>query len=106
MAPDSEGSAASMNSCSVLKLKPTLFRRTVTVLHTIHTAKASSSAGTEIHRLRVAIFCPTLLQNCASSGRQSVITGPLGGCNAAIDRSRVDMVILLGRPGARTHPCP
>src|SRR5690554_5418275 len=96
VAPDKEGNAASMNSCSVLKLKPMLFRRTVTVLHTIHTAKANSSAGTEIHRLRVAILCPTSLQKCGFSGRQSVITAPLGGWKSATVLSRVDMLILLG----------
>ncbi|MCY1446144.1 hypothetical protein D3C76_1279980 [compost metagenome] len=76
VAPEIDGSAASMNSWSLLKAKPTLFRRTVTVLHTIHTEKARSSAGIDIHRLRVAMFLPDAAQNSASSGRQSISSGP------------------------------
>nr|BFE96624.1 hypothetical protein GCM10020185_71600 [Pseudomonas brassicacearum subsp. brassicacearum] len=71
VAPDSPGNAASQNSWSVLKLKPMAFRRTITVLQTIHTAKANSSAGMEIHRLRRAVSLPLLPQKAGSSGRQS-----------------------------------
>ena len=63
----------------------------MTVLHTIHTAKASNSAGIEIHRLRVAVFLPLAPQNAGSSGRQSWITGPDSGFCA------IDMIILLCR---------
>ncbi|MCY1437104.1 hypothetical protein D9M71_532530 [compost metagenome] len=65
-----------MNSWSLLKVKPTLFRRTVTVLQTIHTEKARSSAGMDIHRLRLAMRLPEVAQNSASSGRQSTNSGP------------------------------
>ncbi|MOA14429.1 hypothetical protein D3C78_1345300 [compost metagenome] len=71
MAPDSPGKAASRNSWSEVKLKPIAFKRTITVLQTIHTAKANSSAGMEIHKLRVAVFLPLRPQNAGSSGRQS-----------------------------------
>ncbi|MNC66925.1 hypothetical protein D3C81_1782340 [compost metagenome] len=95
MAPDRPGKAASQNSWSVLKVKPMAFRRTITVLQTIHTAKASSSAGIEIHRLRVAVFLPLRPQNAGSSGRQSCMTGPASGC------LRTDMVFSLGNAGKR-----
>ncbi len=77
VAPEIDGSAASRNSWSLLKLKPAAFRRTVTVLQIIHTAKASSSAGIEIHRLRAAMRLPVRAQNSGSSGRQSTSSGPL-----------------------------
>ena len=84
----------------MVKLKPKAFRRTITVLHTIHTAKARSSAGIEIHRLRVAIALPVDAQNCGSSGRQSWIAGPcLDGLPAA-GLTRTVMVILQKNQGA------
>src|SRR5690606_35144699 len=103
VAPDSPGSAASQNSWSVLKAKPMAFRRTITVLHTIHTAKARNSAGIEIHRLRVAMALPTEPQKCGSSGRQSSITGPCrGGCPIA-GFLVADMLSLLQASGSGTH---
>src|SRR5690606_15657376 len=101
VAPDSPGSAASQNSWSVVKVKPMLFRRTVTALHTIHTAKASSSAGMEIHRLRVAMRLPVSAQKAASSGRQSWITGPaLGG---GTNLFKAVMMVSSSGSGRRRH---
>ena len=54
-APDTEGNAVSMNSCSVVKSNPTFGKFTATALNNIHTQNASSKQGTEIHRLRLAI---------------------------------------------------
>src|SRR5690349_21058831 len=95
VAPDSPGSAASQNSWSVLKLKPMAFKRTITVLQTIHTAKANSSAGMEIHRLRRAVCLPLRPQKAGSSGRQSWMTGPFSGV------CRTDMFFSLGNAGKR-----
>ena len=44
---------------------------------TIQTENANSRFGIDIHRLRFAIFLPDRAQKSASSGRQSLITGPL-----------------------------
>ena len=61
VAPDRPGSAASQNSWSVVKLKPTAGSLATTTDHTIQTAKDSSSAGIEIQRLRRAIARPGAL---------------------------------------------
>src|SRR5687768_8720361 len=85
VAPDSAGSAASQNSWSVLKAKPTLGRLTVTAENIIHTAKASSSAGTEIARLRLAMDLPVASQKAGSSGRQS--------CRIALPRLAAGLIV-------------
>src|SRR3990167_8366046 len=74
VAPDRAGRAASQNSWSVVKAKPISFSLATTIDQTIHTEKASRRLGTEIHRLRVAIFLPVAAQKSGSSGRQSVST--------------------------------
>ena len=67
VAPDSAGRAASQNSWSSLKVKPTSLSLTVTAENIIHTANASSSAGIEIQRFRRAMRCPVADQNAGSS---------------------------------------
>ena len=89
VAPDSPGIAASQNSWSVVNLKPTAGSLATTTDHTIQTAKASSSAGIEIHRLRRAIARPFSSQNCwilrppvrRARGRRSAPT-----CFSLVDR--------------------
>src|SRR5690606_3445370 len=66
-------SAVSQNSSAVENSKPMAGSATTTVLHTIQTAKARKSAGTEVHRLRRATAPPVEFQNASSSGRQSLI---------------------------------
>ena len=74
VAPDRPGMAASQNNWSVVNLKPTAGSLATTTDHTIHTAKASSRAGIDIHRLRRAMARPLSCQNVGSSGRQSSIS--------------------------------
>ena len=52
VAPESPGSAASQKSWLVVNVNPTSGSFTTTTLQTIQTAKARSSAGMEIQRLR------------------------------------------------------
>jgi hypothetical protein len=59
-------------------LKPIAGRLTTTTDHTIQTAKASSSAGIEIQRLRAAIRRPVRSQKLPSSGAHSASTAPCG----------------------------
>lgn len=73
VAPDKPGNAVSQNNWLVLYLKPMFGKFTTTTLHTIHTANASSSAGIEIHKLRLAVDLPLLCQKLDSSGSQLVI---------------------------------
>ena len=61
VAPDRPGSAASQNSWSVVKLKPTAGSLATTTDQTIQTANDSSSAGIEIQRLRRAMARPGLV---------------------------------------------
>ena len=58
--PDSAGSAASQKSWLGVNLKPMSGSLTTTIDQTIQTEKASSSAGIDIQRLRVAIPLPLL----------------------------------------------
>ena len=76
VAPDRPGMAASQNSWSVRELKPTAGSLATTTDQTIQTAKASSSAGIEIQRLRRAIARPFSSQKAWSSGFQSFSTWP------------------------------
>ena len=71
VAPDRAGSAASQNNCSGVKAKPMAGSFATTMDQTIHTEKASVSAGMESHKLRRAILRPAFTQKDASSGRQS-----------------------------------
>src|SRR5512141_1711315 len=84
VAPHSAGSAASQKSWLVLNLNPMLGRFTTTTLHTIQTAKESSSAGIEIHRLMLAIALPSLTQNALSSGVQMSRTVPILGFTTTV----------------------
>ena len=70
VAPHSAGSAASQKSWLVEKRKPAAGRWTTTTDHSIHTAKASVSAGIDSHRLRVATLRPLRSQKPRSSGFQ------------------------------------
>ena len=74
VAPHSAGKAASQKSWLVLYLKPTTGRLTTTTLHTIHTAKASVSAGIDSHRLRCATPWPLRSHEVLSSGFQLEMT--------------------------------
>ncbi len=74
VAPDRPGSAASQKSSSVVNANPTSGSFATTTDHTCQTAKDSSSAGMESHRLRLAIWRPLLAQKPESSGRHSVNT--------------------------------
>ena len=76
VAPDSAGSAASQNNWLVSNWKPTCGRLTATAENICQIANASSKAGIEIARLRLAIRLPVLAQNAASSGCHSWITEP------------------------------
>lgn len=76
MAPESAGAAASQNSWLVEYLKPSAGRLTATTLQTCQMAKAKNSAGTEIHRLSLAIASPSCSQKCLSSGVQSESSRP------------------------------
>jgi len=62
VAPDRLGRATSQNSWSVLKLKPIFGRLMVTAENSTQTAKASSSDGMEMTRLRVATRLPVRSQ--------------------------------------------
>src|SRR5262249_1273525 len=77
------GRAASQNNWSVLKSNPTEGSFATTTDQTCQTAKDSSSAGIEIHRLRRAIARPVVFQNAGSSGRQSVNTAPASAPTSA-----------------------
>src|SRR5262249_37426300 len=67
IAPEMPGSAASQNSWSVVNGKPTEGSLATTTDHTCQTAKESSSAGIEHHRLRRAILRPLVSQKVVSS---------------------------------------
>ena len=71
-APDRPGSAASQNNWFGVNWKPTLGSLTTITLHTTQTAKASSRAGMDSHRLRLAMRRPVCCQKLSSSGRQSI----------------------------------
>ena len=73
-APEIPGSAASQNSWLVVNLKPMCGNSTTITLHTTQTANASSSAGIDTSRLRVAMRRPVAAQKASSSGRQSTST--------------------------------
>src|ERR1051325_7512460 len=75
-APEMPGSAASQNSSSVVKRKPTEGNLATTTDHTCQTANDSNKAGMETQRVRRAIALPVVSQNLLSSGRQSVSTAP------------------------------
>ena len=112
VAPESPGSAASQNSCSVVNLKPTLGSLAITTLHTIQTAKASSRLGMEIQRLRVAMALPFVRQNSVSSGRQSSIACPLAalaggwiGCISGSSGKASMASALAPRSIARIEKC-
>ena len=79
VAPERPGRAASQKSWSVVKANPTSGRRTTTTLHTIQTAKESSSAGMEIQRFRWAMARPSDVQKPLSSTSQRSSTRGLIG---------------------------
>ncbi len=79
VAPDRPGNAVSQNNWSVVNAKPIFGRLTVTAENSIQIAKASSSAGIEIARLRLAMRLPVCSQKAGSSGCQSVRTLDLRG---------------------------
>ena len=70
VAPLSAGAAANQNSWLVEYLKPSVGRLTATTLQTCQIANARKSAGTEIHRLSLAMASPSRSQNALSSGVQ------------------------------------
>ena len=55
------------------KLNPKSFMYLTRTPHMIHTENASSSAGIEHHRFRLATFEPVALQKASSSTFQSLI---------------------------------
>ncbi len=101
VAPESPGRAASQNSWSVVKLKPTSGSLATTTDHTCHTAKESRRAGIEIQRLRRAMRRPVLSQNAGSSGRQSLRVCPICGATTGLGKPNIS-----GNGGsfARTSP--
>ncbi|MEV7441425.1 hypothetical protein AB0O22_09780 [Streptomyces sp. NPDC091204] len=76
MPPVMPGTAVSQNSWDWLKPKPTSFRLVAVMLQTCQTTKATSRAGTAIHRLRVATLLPVERQKAGSSGDHCVMVRP------------------------------
>lgn len=87
--------AVSQNSCEVEKPKPTSFRLVAVTDHTCQTTKATSSAGTAIHRLRAATFLPMDFQKSSFSGSQSVIGLPGRYCSVSYEAGACPPVLLL-----------
>lgn len=75
------------------------------MLQTCQTTKATSSAGTAIHRLRVATFFPVDCQKDGSSGVQSVMGRPgrycagSGACVRPVAERASCVAILMACPG-------
>ena len=86
---------------SGVKAKPIAGSRATTTDQTIHTAKASSSAGIDSQRLRRATVGPAFsAQNVGSSGRQSSMTRILPGAR------RARACPFPAVPGSSSRACP
>src|SRR5450830_1169856 len=71
VAPDRAGAEASQNSWLVEYLKPIRGKFTATTLHSCQMAKARKRAGTDSHRLSLAMAWPCEAQKALSSGVQT-----------------------------------
>ncbi|GHJ92691.1 hypothetical protein SNE510_22100 [Streptomyces sp. NE5-10] len=62
--------------------------------HTCQTTKATSSAGTAIHRLRWATFLPIDFQKSSFSGSQSPMVRPGRYCSVSYEAGDPPVVLL------------
>src|SRR5574343_1357201 len=95
VAPDRPEIAVSVNSSSLVKGKPRLSIWTEMIPHISQMAKPQSSAGIEIHRLRLAMRLPVDSQKASSSGRQSVRSVPLPAAGVFFELIETE---LIGTP--------